>query len=908
MNVGSRVLRSKRGTRVEKYPKTQNMVQCKEEVFEWFKELSGATRIELMCGLLNLCIPLEWRFFATVIESLARRDYASLKDYEIKANTPLEYEEIANSNWLLRGDEPDTRASTTVAAQTSDKRPVTASTDKSLNSIRSKIVVYMCLLSSSNRVCATIVHKSILKQLCVENLQQTLSQLKKSEKLDNLEAGFLLSDNMYNEIILLHTLARFHPAFTFEQQSVLGQQLHIVQHWMDVHKYAAAAASGTLPANSRCPPVGHFPQHVNQFSQTQQFHHQFQSGNKQQHPQYHHQMQQQQYASHVQSPNDFNQQLANISLSNNSLSVLPPYTLHLTVASPPGFENQPLSPAASDYSPIAFEQKSGRKELTKDTLRENDEESVRGAANELRNLGFAERLEKDSDSVGVTNGDLNDYKKLNLENSKGTSPLGSASSSNSSSPVSSASNSLNGAIVNQHLMMRQTFIENLLKRDTMRRYKDKLMNISVDELWSMSEDELITLGLSSSAAAKFRKELSHSNYNGVRFHSNADAELSESLPKRSSSPSVSPAVSFCSEKDYEADVDNERVSNFPKTQEVSGSTRMSTGTKTVSSQKWQTVHNKAVPNASASLTNNSTLPILNKQQTSSKSSSLSSVGTGSEASVKSSKTFESSVAGTTGSNRVPWKSNPSETTSTASVNKCPNCGSNCMSNCTCSVSNGSSVATTPSSTPPPAIPTQPIPSGMVHMPGGQSVIHPYWFFLPPPTGAVNGYSPASPSEQLINYWYTLAMAAASAGGLPYWPPLPSSLAFTSSIPGFPPNANVHGGNPSLIASANSQSAKAVSCYNCGAFGHRGNECPQQSLDDVVKPSTFNMNFTTQPDFDSHITSHSAHHSTYQNQAPHLQPAPHSHQTSYHYSTSPSHTFQEHSVDRNTARHGAHPHT
>lgn len=73
---------------------------CKEDVFDWFKKLPGGKRIELICGLLNMCIPLEWRFFATFLEQAARRDYSSLKEAEIRANSSEEFEKLAAMDWL----------------------------------------------------------------------------------------------------------------------------------------------------------------------------------------------------------------------------------------------------------------------------------------------------------------------------------------------------------------------------------------------------------------------------------------------------------------------------------------------------------------------------------------------------------------------------------------------------------------------------------------------------------------------------------------------------------------------------------------------------------------------------------------------------------------------------------------
>lgn len=58
-----------------------------ERVYEWFGLVLGsAQRLEFMCGLLDLCNPLELRFLGSCLEDLARKDYHYLRDSEAKAN------------------------------------------------------------------------------------------------------------------------------------------------------------------------------------------------------------------------------------------------------------------------------------------------------------------------------------------------------------------------------------------------------------------------------------------------------------------------------------------------------------------------------------------------------------------------------------------------------------------------------------------------------------------------------------------------------------------------------------------------------------------------------------------------------------------------------------------------------
>ena len=279
------------------------VVLCKEEVFSWFKELSGAKRIELMCGLLNLCIPLEWRFFATFLEQAAKRDYVSLKEAETKSNSAQEFEKLTSLDWLgvdnRTNEEELTQNGSTQSSQSTSKEGNASistlinnsysqsndninSLDKHLSSVRSKIVVYLCLLSAANRMCATIAFKAFRTQLRLENISShlfgsinisnesysstssnTSSPLNSSSSHSSLSltkakdsnshnsrsssehsySHLVLDNNFYSEIILLHTLAIHHPAFTFEQQALLSEQLQKVQQWMDAIMFASAASA-----------------------------------------------------------------------------------------------------------------------------------------------------------------------------------------------------------------------------------------------------------------------------------------------------------------------------------------------------------------------------------------------------------------------------------------------------------------------------------------------------------------------------------------------------------------------------------------------------------------------------------------------------------------------------------------
>ena len=69
-----------------------------EEVCIWFKNLEGYSRIELMCALLDSCLPLELRFLGTYLEYSAGKHYTHLQRWEKDAN---------KSSLWLNGDKED---------------------------------------------------------------------------------------------------------------------------------------------------------------------------------------------------------------------------------------------------------------------------------------------------------------------------------------------------------------------------------------------------------------------------------------------------------------------------------------------------------------------------------------------------------------------------------------------------------------------------------------------------------------------------------------------------------------------------------------------------------------------------------------------------------------------------------
>ncbi|KAM9471247.1 zinc finger CCHC domain-containing protein 14 [Clarias gariepinus] len=152
----------------------------REGVYRWFSGLSSAQRTEFLCGLLDLCVPVELRFLGSCLEDLARKDYHSLRDAEIKANNPADLALLANV------------------------------TDEV---VRSKLLVSLALLGSDNRPAAGALFRTLTHIDAIIH-----------------DYGLRLSDGRTGEqFLLLFTMAANHPAFSFHQKQVLRQQLAQIQ-------------------------------------------------------------------------------------------------------------------------------------------------------------------------------------------------------------------------------------------------------------------------------------------------------------------------------------------------------------------------------------------------------------------------------------------------------------------------------------------------------------------------------------------------------------------------------------------------------------------------------------------------------------------------------------------------------
>uniref|UniRef100_A0A8C5TD28 Zinc finger CCHC-type containing 14 n=1 Tax=Malurus cyaneus samueli TaxID=2593467 RepID=A0A8C5TD28_9PASS len=174
----------------------------RDGVYRWFSELPSPQRVEFLCGLLDLCIPLELRFLGACLEDLARKDYHSLRDSEIKANNPADLGSLTNL------------------------------TDEV---VRSKLLVSLALLGSAHREAAGVLFRTLTHIDSVIN-----------------NYGLQLNEGRTgDEFLLLFTMASNHPAFSFHQKQVLRQELTQIQSLM--------ASSSKNPSTSTLNTMATYP-------------------------------------------------------------------------------------------------------------------------------------------------------------------------------------------------------------------------------------------------------------------------------------------------------------------------------------------------------------------------------------------------------------------------------------------------------------------------------------------------------------------------------------------------------------------------------------------------------------------------------------------------------------------------
>ncbi|XP_014891501.1 zinc finger CCHC domain-containing protein 14 [Poecilia latipinna] len=184
----------------------------REGVYRWFSTLTSAQRAEFLCGLLDLCVPIELRFLGSCLEDLARKDYHSLRDAEIKANNPADLSGLTNV------------------------------TDEV---VRSKLLVSLALLGTDNREAAGVLYRTLTHIDTVIN-----------------NYGLALNEGRTEEqFLLLFTMASNHPAFNFHQKQVLRHQLGHIQDILQASRGGGGEAAAEAGSDGAAGCYGAQPHH-----------------------------------------------------------------------------------------------------------------------------------------------------------------------------------------------------------------------------------------------------------------------------------------------------------------------------------------------------------------------------------------------------------------------------------------------------------------------------------------------------------------------------------------------------------------------------------------------------------------------------------------------------------------------
>lgn len=149
----------------------------KEHLVSWFQKLESYKRIDIMCTLLNLCLPFELRFLGTCLEELGRRDAQDLRGAELRVNNPQEF---ANELGSFQAGQPGE------------------------TKIRRKMALFLALMRACNRT-------------GVNELFKTL------DRWGERDYSKFSDGDPLQELLLVYTMATNHPVFSFDQRTRCGE-------------------------------------------------------------------------------------------------------------------------------------------------------------------------------------------------------------------------------------------------------------------------------------------------------------------------------------------------------------------------------------------------------------------------------------------------------------------------------------------------------------------------------------------------------------------------------------------------------------------------------------------------------------------------------------------------------------
>ncbi|XP_057366107.1 putative uncharacterized protein DDB_G0291608 [Daphnia carinata] len=169
----------------------------KEEIVVWFSRQPSHQRLDVLCTLASICLPLELRFLNTCVDFLARNKTPSARDAEILA---------ALEKNCLQLNEVDLHD----------------------EGSRRKLILALTLLHAGNRIVANTIYRI----LC-----STFSDMNMFGPDITIESSL--------ELNLIFTMALHHPSFTFEEKDKLG----------DIYLCMQSRLPGLRPTSDSVSPV-----------------------------------------------------------------------------------------------------------------------------------------------------------------------------------------------------------------------------------------------------------------------------------------------------------------------------------------------------------------------------------------------------------------------------------------------------------------------------------------------------------------------------------------------------------------------------------------------------------------------------------------------------------------------------
>lgn len=174
--------RSRRWTRLSytSFCQVHAMINV-DNVTQWFRDAPSHNRLQVLCRLLECCVPHELQYLATFLEELLRR------------------------NMVLNAPSDATYANLKHLGEITD------------SNCRRQLCLLLTRLKSANKIPAYNIYDILIRYDFAKFFSRVIS----------------MEEELVDEILLLFTLAANHPAMTFSQRNRLSQRLVELRETID---------------------------------------------------------------------------------------------------------------------------------------------------------------------------------------------------------------------------------------------------------------------------------------------------------------------------------------------------------------------------------------------------------------------------------------------------------------------------------------------------------------------------------------------------------------------------------------------------------------------------------------------------------------------------------------------------